>query len=276
MSSGVTIVEPPDRTLARAGRHLADWLPALAVFVLGLFLWEAIVRGFEIENFLLPPPSDIAQTLWTERSGLWDAVFFTFREAVGGFLVGSAAGVLVAIVLARWRLLSTAVMPYAIAASAIPIIAFAPITNNWFGVTGMTSKIVIAAILCFFPVLVNMIRGLTSVPVASIELMHSYAAGELTVLRRVRLPHSLPFLFSGLKVASVLAMIGAIIGDYFGGAPGALGVEIRRWVGIFAFEEAWAGIVLASVFGIVLYAAVALVERLVMSWHPSVRGAGRR
>ena len=87
-------------------------------------------------------------------------------------------------------------------------------------------------------------------------------------------PTSLPYVFSGLKVATVLAMIGAIVGDYFGGAPGALGVEIRRWVGIFAFDQAWAGIVLASILGILFYGAVALVERFALSWHPSVRGAG--
>ena len=164
-------------------------------------------------------------------------------------------------------------MPYTIAAGAIPIIAFAPITNNWFGVTGMTSKIVIAAVLCFFPVMVNTMRGLTSVAPSAIELMRSYAANERTIFRRVRLPSALPFVFSGLKVATVLAMIGAIVGDYFGGAPGALGVEIRRWVGIFAFDQAWAAIVLASVLGIVFYGSVALVERLTMGWHPSVRGA---
>jgi NitT/TauT family transport system permease protein len=138
----------------------------------------------------------------------------------------------------------------------------------------MTSKIAIAAILCFFPMLVNTMKGLTSVPASSLELMRSYAASELTIFRRVRLPTSLPYVFAGLKVGTVLAMIGAIVGDYFGGAPGALGVQIRRWVGIFAFDQAWAGIVLASLLGIAFYGAVAVAERLAMSWHPSVRGVG--
>jgi NitT/TauT family transport system permease protein len=257
----------------RVRRYTSEWLPAVVVFAAGLALWEGGVRLLDVENFLLPAPSDIVQTLWTDRGALWSASFFTFREALGGFAIGCSAGFLAAVVLARWRLLATAVMPYAIAAGAIPIIAFAPITNNWFGVTGMTSKMAIAAVLCFFPVLVNTMRGLTSVPPSALELMRSYAAGELTVFRRVRLPTSLPFVFSGLKVATVLAMIGAIVGDYFGGAPGALGVEIRRWVGIFAFDQAWAGIVLASALGIVFYGSVAAVERMTMGWHPSVRGA---
>ena len=246
----------------------------LIALVGGLVFWEAVVRAFDIDNFLLPAPSGIAQTLWTDRDELWSAAFFTFREALAGFAIGCTLGFLAAVLVSRWTILRAAVMPYAIAAGAIPIIAFAPITNNWFGVTGMSSKIAIAAILCFFPMLVNTMKGLTSVPASSLELMRSYAASELTVFRRVRLPTSLPFVFSGLKVATVLAMIGAIVGDYFGGAPGALGVEIRRWVGIFAFDQAWAGIVLASALGILFYGAVALVERFALSWHPSVRGAG--
>ena len=258
-----------------ARRFVHDWLPAVAVFVFGIAIWEGAVRGFDIQNFLLPAPSSIVETLWSDRGELWSAAFFTFREALGGFVIGCSLGFLAAVVVARWRLLRAAVMPYAIAAGAVPIIAFAPITNNWFGVTGMTSKMVIAAVLCFFPMLVNTMRGLTSVSPSAIELMRSYAANEIAVFRRVRLPSSLPYVFSGLKVATVLAMIGAIVGDYFGGAPGALGVEIRRWVGIFAFDQAWAGIVLASMFGIAFYGSVALVERLTMSWHPSIRGAHR-
>jgi NitT/TauT family transport system permease protein len=257
----------------RFRRYAWEWLPAIAVFVVGIAIWEGAVRGLDIENFLLPAPSDIVETLANDGGELWDAAFFTFREAVGGFAIGCSLGFLAAVAVARWRILQAAVMPYAIAAGAVPIIAFAPITNNWFGVTGMTSKMVIAAVLCFFPMMVNTMRGLTSVPPSAIELMRSYAASDMTVFRRVRLPNALPYIFSGLKVATVLAMIGAIVGDYFGGAPGALGVQIRRWVGIFAFDQAWAGIVLASALGIVFYGSVALVERLTMGWHPSVRGA---
>jgi NitT/TauT family transport system permease protein len=259
--------------MTRARALTGEWLPAIVVFVAGIAIWEAAVRALDVQNFLLPAPSSIVQTLVDDWGELWSAAFFTFREAVAGFAIGSTAGFVVAVVVARFRLLQAAILPYAVAAGAIPIIAFAPITNNWFGVTGMASKIAIAAVLCFFPVMVNTMRGLTSVHPSSIELMRSYAAGDLAVFRRVRLPNSLPFLFAGLKVATVLAMIGAIVGDYFGGAPGALGVQIRRWVGIFAFDQAWAGIVLASALGIVLYGSVAVVERLTMGWHPSMRGS---
>jgi NitT/TauT family transport system permease protein len=268
-----TVVEPiPRGTLgARVGRNLWDWAPAVVVFVGGIALWEGLVRGLNVQNFLLPPPSDIIETAWTERDTLLGAAWFTFQEALGGWLIGCGAAILFALVLARWRTLATALMPFAIAANAVPIIAFAPITNNWFGTLNQTSKMVIAAVLCFFPVLVNTLRGLTSVRPQQIELMHSYAAGELEIFRRVRIPNALPYLFTGLKVATVLAMIGAIVGDYFGGSQDALGIQIRRQAGVFAFTEAWAAIVIASVLGILFYGAVAAVERLTMGWHPSAR-----
>jgi NitT/TauT family transport system permease protein len=274
MSTAPTAVQPlPRGSLAQSvGRSARDWAPAALVFVVGIALWEGLVRGLDVERFLLPPLSDILQTFWEQRDTFVSAGLFTFKEAVGGFAIGSAAGFVVALALARWKPLGTALMPYAIAANAIPIIAFAPITNNWFGILSPASKMVIAAVICFFPVMINTLRGLTSVPPPAIELMRSYAAGEGQIFRRVRIPHALPYIFSALKVATVLAMIGAIVGDYFGGSDQALGILIRRSAGIFAFEEAWAAILVACVLGIAFYGAVALVERLTMSWHVSTRG----
>lgn len=262
-----------ERLLGRTMRGASSWLPAVAVLVLGIALWEGLVAALDVQRFLLPPPSDIARTFWDERDALWSAGWYTFKEAVGGFLIGCSAGIAVALVLARWRGLAAAIMPYAIAANAVPIIAFAPITNQWFGVLNPLSKMAIAAVLCFFPVLVNMLRGLTSVHPSSIELMRSYAAGEVEIFRRVRIPNSLPFLFSALKVASVLAMIGAVVGEYFGGTQEALGVQIRNSAALFAFETAWAAILVASILGIGFYLAIVLLERLTMGWHPSARVA---
>ena len=273
MTVGPTAVQPVPRGVfaRRVGRGVRDWIPAAVVFALGLLAWEFGVKALDVQNFLLPPLSDILDAFWDDRSGLLSAAWFTFKEAIGGWLIGSGVAVAVALVLARWRSLASAVMPYAIAANAIPIIAFAPITNNWFGLLSPWSKIVIAAILCFFPVLVNTLKGLTSVRPSSVELMRSYAAGEVEIFRRVRIPTALPYVFSALKVATVLAMIGAIVGDYFGGSQNSLGIVIRRDAGIFAFEHAWAAIVVASVLGILFYASVALLERVAMRWHPSAR-----
>jgi NitT/TauT family transport system permease protein len=128
-------------------------------------------------------------------------------------------------------------------------------------------------VLCFFPVLVNTLRGLQSVRPSQVELMRSYAAGELEVFRRVRVPTALPYLFTALKVASVLAMIGAVVGEYFGGSYSALGVRIRSDAQVFDFERAWAGIVVASAFGLALYLAVAAAERAIVRWTPANRNA---
>ena len=263
-------VQPVPRGLGRVvGGRLRDWAPAAVVLVLALVGWQQAVNVFDIQSFLLPKPTAIWSTFWEDRGELLGAGWVTFQEAPGGFAVGSGAAILLALLLAHWQGLGRALMPYAIAANAIPIIAFAPITNAWFSPLTKTSKMVIAAVLCFFPVLVNTLRGLTSVRPASLELMESYAAGQLEIFRRVRIPTALPYIFTGLKVASVLAMIGAVVGEYFGGSFEALGVLIRSRAQIFAFEEAWAAILVACAFGIAFYLAIAAVERLALRWLPS-------
>ncbi len=252
-------------------RRALEWLPALAVFVLGIAAWQGLVTAFHVQEFLLPKPTEIARTFWEERAPLWHAGIYTFKEALGGFVLGSSLGILVALLFAAYRPLGTAFMPFAVAANAVPIIAFAPIMNDWFGLLNPFSKMAIAAVLCFFPVLINTLRGLTSVSPRAIELMRSYAAGNRQVFRRVRIPNALPHLFTGLKIASVLSMIGAIVGEYFGGPINALGVTILNASAYTNFPEAWAGIVLASAFGILFYGAVALAERLTIGWDPSRR-----
>jgi NitT/TauT family transport system permease protein len=273
VSSGAPVaVQPvPRGGLGRmVGRRAVDWLPALVVLVGVVALWQGLIVWTHAQQFLLPKPTSIASAFWTDKHELWSAGWYTFQEAVGGFVLGSGLAIMLALVLARWRPLGAALLPYAVAANAIPIIAFAPITNQWFG-GGLTksSKIAIAAILCFFPVLVNTLRGLTSVRPQDLELMRSYGAGNVEVFRRVRIPTSLPFMFTGLKVATVLAMIGAVVGEYFGGALNAIGVLILSRSRVFQFNEAWAGVLVVCLFGLALYIAVASLERFVLRWVPS-------
>ena len=273
MSSGAPVaVQPvPRGGLGRmVGRRAIDWLPALLVGVGIVLLWQGLIVWTHAQQFLLPKPTSIASAFWTDKHELWSAGWYTFQEALGGFVLGSGIAILFALVLARWRPLGTALLPYAVAANAIPIIAFAPITNQWFG-GGLTksSKIAIAAVLCFFPVLVNTLRGLTSVRPQDLELMRSYGAGQVEVFRRVRIPTSLPFMFTGLKIATVLAMIGAVVGEYFGGALNAIGVLILSRSRVFQFNEAWAGVLVVCLFGLALYIAVAALERVVLRWVPS-------
>jgi NitT/TauT family transport system permease protein len=180
---------------------------------------------------------------------------------------------IVATLIGRFKAVGSAILPFAIAANAIPIIAFAPIFNAWFDPLTPTAKMAVAAVLCFFPVLVNTLRGLRSVKPEQIELMRSYACGELETFRRVRFPTALPYIFTSLKVASVLAMIGAIVGEFFGGSFNALGVLIRSRAQILDFDSAWAAILVACVFGIGFYTAVSIAERLLVRWGPSTRDA---
>jgi len=244
------------------------WLPALLVFAAGIALWQFVFSPLA-GKFLLPRPSAIVTALWDNHGVLLRAGWYTFKEALGGFLAGSFLAIATALVLARWRRVGEALMPYMIAVNAVPIIAFAPIANAWFGVLNPHSKMAIAGVLCFFPVLVNTLRGLTSVRPESIELMRSYAASQVDVFRRVRIPSALPFIFTGLKVATVLAMIGAIVGDYFGGSINALGVQIENSISLFDFPLGWAAVVVASAFGIAFYLAVSLAERLAVRGAPS-------
>ncbi|MBE7552160.1 MAG: ABC transporter permease [Anaerolineales bacterium] len=199
------------------------------------------------------------------------AAFFTLREALGGFALGCTLGVLVALTTARWTLSREALLPFAIAANSTPIIAFAPIMNNWFGLDKPFSKMAIVAIMVFFPMMINTVRGLISVDPRSLELMRSYAASEFEILFKLRLPTCLPFLFNGFKVAAALSMIGAVVGEYFGGPRIALGVFITQEAALFRFASAWAAIIVACVLGIALYLIILAAERLAMPWHVSFR-----
>ncbi len=248
----------------------ARWLPPLLVAAVVIGLWQGLIVALHVQAFLLPKPSAIASTFWTDRHELWPAGWNTFKEALGGFAIGSGLGILAATFVGRFKTVGSALMPIFIAANAVPIIAFAPIFDAWFNPFSPHSKMAIAAVLCFFPVVVNTLRGLQSASPRQIELMRSYAASELTIWRRVRVPTALPFVFTALKIASVLAMIGAIVGEYFGGSLNDLGVLINNDSQIFQFTTAWAGILVASILGIGLYLAVAGAERGVLRWAPQV------
>jgi NitT/TauT family transport system permease protein len=251
-----------------AVRRSREWAPALVVFAAGIVLWWGAIRVFDIQQFLLPTPRQIITSFWNERHTLWPAGWYTFKEALGGFVIGSLLGMLVATVIGRFKLVGTAILPLAVAANAIPIIAFAPIFGAWFDPLSPHSKMAIAGVLCFLPVLVNTLRGLQHASPRQIELMRSYACSDFAIWRRVRVPTALPYVFTALKVASVLAMIGAIVGEYFGGSYGALGVLINNDARNLDFQTAWAGILLASLLGLALYGSVALAERLVIRWAP--------
>ena len=252
-------------------RRFAYYFPAVAVFVGVLGLWELAVRALSIQQFLLPPPSSIASAFVEHFDELMTVGRNTLVEAVGGLLIGGVAALVVAFATARWATASRALLPFAIAANSVPIIAFAPIMNNWFGVLNPLSKMMVVAVLVFFPIMINTVRGLTLVDPASLELMRSYAASEISILLRLRIPNSLPFVFTALKVSATLALIGAIVAEYFGGAQSVLGQYIITEAAFFRFANAWAAVVVASASSIAFFVIILALERLAIPSHASAR-----
>ena len=263
-------------------RWLAYYFPTMAIAVAVVLVWELLVVVLNIQQFLLPKPSAIFAELmlqvelWLapqESSLLFDASGATFWEALGGFVIGCGSGILVALLTSRWTIVSEATMPFAIAANSVPIIAFAPIMNNWFGLTNPASKMAIVAIIVFFPTMINTVRGLTLVDASQLELMHAYAARPAKILFSLRIPNALPYIFSALRVASALSLIGAVVAEFFGGPRATLGVYITQEASAFDFAKAWTAIVMASLIGIAFYGVVLILERRLMPWHVSFRQA---
>lgn len=247
--------------------------PPLVAFVGVIVLWEGAVRVFDIKTFVLPAPSLIVERFFATADVIWPVGLNTLIEAVAGLVVGTVLAVLVAYVTVRWVPVREGLMPFAIAANATPIIALAPIANGMFTLTSPVPKMAVVAVVVFFPVMINTARGLLEVDPEEIELMQSYAATSAEILWRVRVPHALPFFFSAMKVVAVLSIVFAIVAEYFGGPQDVLGQYILTKVNLFVYSDAWAGIFVASILGIALYATMVVAERLVMPWHVSFRSA---
>jgi NitT/TauT family transport system permease protein len=256
-------------------RTVSEYAPAIVVFVGGIVAWELIVSTLGLRAFILPKPSAIVAALadnWSSgRFGLLASWQATTIEAVGGLVIGTLAAIATAFLAARWATARNALIPLGVAAGAIPIIAFAPLMNNWFGALSPLSKMMMAAVLVFFPIMVNVTRGLIAAEPAALELMRSYAASEWTVLRKVRVPTALPFFFTALKVATTLSLIGAIVGEYFGGSSLVLGRIIVQASSALRFDVTWAAVLLAALTGIMFYFAVVVLERIFIPWHASLR-----
>lgn len=249
---------------------VAKYLPPIVVFIVVLALWEIGTGGGG--RRVIPPPSAIATAARANAEYLQRSAFATIYEAIGGLILGTFAGILVSFATARWVTARDVLMPVAIASSAIPIIAIAPILNNWFGVLNPVSKMMMAALLVFFPVMINVTRGLVEVQPASLELMRSYAASDLAVLRKLRVPNMLPYLFTALKVGATLAFIGALVGEYFGGTSDVLGRVVLTAMSSGSYDLAWAGILIGAAGAVVAYLVVSTVERFAIPWHSSLEG----
>ncbi|MCY4162781.1 MAG: ABC transporter permease [bacterium] len=245
-----------------------------APIVAGLVIfgvWQGALGLLDPDGFVLPAPIEIVAALVDN----WDAVSqgarITGFVVVSGLGVGIVLGVLAALLVTRFRAANETITPLAVAINAVPIIALAPIFNNWFGLTSPRSNQAIVVALVFFPIFINTARGLTQVDRSQIELMESYAASRSRIAREVRIPNAMPYFFTALKLATSLAVIAAIVAEYFGGRQDALGPIITQSAGLTRYDTAWAAVLAGTAIGAVLYFGAVLLERLVMPWHLASR-----
>jgi NitT/TauT family transport system permease protein len=237
-----------------------------------LVIWEVVTRGANVPPVLLPPPSAIWARLTAEVPMLWADFVQTFvKSVIPGYVIGCLAGLLVAIAVDRSPFLKAGVMPIGNFMSALPIIGIAPIMVMWFGFDWQSKAAVVVA-MTFFPMLVNTVAGLNAASTMERDLMTTYAASYWQTLMKLRLPAAGPFIFNALKINSTLALIGAIVAEFFGTPVVGMGFRISTGVGRLAIDLVWAEIAVAAVAGSAFYGVIALIERSVTFWHPSVRG----
>jgi len=253
------------------GDRLAAWIAPGLFGVALLYWWQVLVIGFAVPQVLLPAPSQVGHVLATRTDIFWPDFQQTFLKAVlAGFAIGSAAGFAVAIVADRVAFLKRGLLPLTNLLSAMPIVGIAPIMVMWFGFDWQ-SKAAVIVVVTFFPMLVNTLAGLASVDDMQRDLMYSYGAGYVQTLLKLRLPSALPFVFNALKINSTLALISAIVAEFFGSPILGMGFRISAEVARLNVDVVWAVIAIAALAGSMFYGLIAAVERASTFWHPSYR-----
>ncbi|OWV82864.1 nitrate ABC transporter [Rhizobium sp. R72] len=259
----------PASSVVRSGLRLL--IPAIFGAWI-LIIWEALTRGAGIPFVLLPPPSAIGARIAGSLPILADDVRQTIFKAVfAGYIIGCGAGFVVAILADRVAFLRRGLLPIGNMVSALPIIGVAPIMVMWFGFDWQ-SKAAVVIIMTFFPMLVNTVAGLATSGPMERDLMQTYASNYWQTLLKLRLPAAMPFIFNALKINSTLALIGAIVAEFFGTPIVGMGFRISTEIGRMNVDMVWAEIAVAALVGSIFYGVVALAERAVTFWHPSIRG----
>ena len=255
------------RRLTRVGRLLVPAIFGITVLV----VWECVVRGLNVPGVILPPPSAIGIRIAASTRTLWADFGQTFvKGALSGYLIGCTAAILAAIAIDRSPFLQRGLLPIGNFVAALPIVGIAPILVMWFGFDWQ-SKAAVVVVMVFFPMLVNTIAGLKATDAMQRDLMATYSASYWQTLLKLRLPAAMPFVFNGLKIASTLALIGAIVAEFFGSPTLGMGFRITASIGQLALDMIWAEIVVAAIAGSAFYGLVAMIEKRVTFWHPSQR-----
>jgi ABC-type nitrate/sulfonate/bicarbonate transport system permease component len=278
-------VSVPARADPRAARPLAEEgppsvrrpglvrrvLPAVVFSLLVVGAWQLYTELADINPLLLPSPWQVAQSVVANASLFADNAVVTLQEILLGFGLGAATGIGLAMLLTYSRLAERAVYPWLVASQMVPIVAVAPILVVWFGFT-IVPKVVVVGLVCFFPVVVNTIDGLKAVDPEMVRLMRTLGMSRRRIMRSVRVPSALPYVFSGLKIAMALSVIGAVFGEWVGSSEG-LGYLMLALNNQLATVDMFAAVVVLSLMGIALFFLVGLVERLVIPWHHETRRA---
>ena len=257
------------RNYRRVSSFAATWLPSIVIILGILGVWEGYVRLFDVPKWLLPAPSVVGATIVEDIGLLSRHTWVTLKEVVIGFGFALASGVLIAIGIALSRTVERAIYPFVIASQTIPVIAIAPLLLIWVGY-GLTPKIMVVALIAFFPIAVNTIDGLKSIDPDTVNLMRTLGANRWQILIKAQLPAAMPFLFSGARIAVAVSVIGAVIGEWVGSSEG-LGYLMIRSKPQFLTERVFAAIVVLSVMGIGLFLLVGLVERFAIPWWHNER-----
>lgn len=243
-------------------RHAVRVLAPITLGVLALVGWEVLVKAGSLPAYLLPAPTQILEQVTAIWDGLIDATLATGTNALVGLLVGSVLAVIAAILAARLDWLDQMVAPLVAAAAVIPIVALAPVLSNMFGATSESPRRVIVGLVVFVPVFLNTLRGLRQVKPVHRDLMRAYAATPWQMTRTVTLPGAIPFVFTGLNIASSLAVIAAVVAEYFGGLQNGIGSRIAGAAAQSGYSRAWAYVVASIALGLLFYGATLLMERL--------------
>ena len=245
------------------------WQSTTFFGIIFLIMWELIVLGLNINPVLLPAPTAIGSKFIEEIPTLWiDFTQTLIKGALSGYILGCGSAFIIAILIDKFDFLKRGLLPLGNFVSALPIVGMAPIFVMWFGFD-WESKCAVVVVMVFFPMLVNTVQGLSIIDKSRQDLMKTYSASYLQTLFKLRLPSALPFVFNGLKICSTLALIGAIVAEFFGSPIKGMGFRISSEVGRFALDMVWAEIFVAALAGCLFYGFIALMEKQFTFWHPS-------